>query len=203
MSFKTPNTPVPNEISLVLGDALHNLRSALDIMLVECFKARKKGTSGVKFPFAEDAVKLDEIIKKSLNHGGEDICRLIRSMKPYKGGNINLRGLHDLDISDKHKMLIAAPRKGLYHQIEFVFIINGNITTRIKDGKVIEDKSLPSTIIKSFEVKSIIPENLETTSIVFSESTPFPQKPVIEILKEICKLVDEILDAFEGILVST
>ncbi|SUS08038.1 hypothetical protein DF3PB_5620004 [uncultured Defluviicoccus sp.] len=200
IQFKTPEEPVSDDIQLILGDAIHNLRSSLDLMMVECFLSMGKGTSGVRFPFAQDTTQLEAIIKKDLAHGGQPICDLIRAMKPYKGGNIALRGLHDLDVSDKHKMLIPVLRQGLYHQVEFVIKINEKVAIRIKNGKILKDKTNPTTKIHSMETTAVLPNNYEGTAILFADSMPFAGEPVLNTLESLCQEVDRILKAFEKLV---
>jgi len=59
-----------------------------------------------KFPFYETRSELVGAMNGKLKAAPE-ISRLIRDeIKPYKGGNGLLYGLHDLDIVDKHRLLI-------------------------------------------------------------------------------------------------
>lgn len=99
--------PMPLEIPLMTGDAIHNLRSSLDIMI--CDIAELRGQDRIyKFPFAETEEKLKVILEKETKKLGQDICDKILEMRPYKGekGNAKLRALHDLDIADKHRIIV-------------------------------------------------------------------------------------------------
>jgi hypothetical protein len=96
----------PDVLSPIMGDILHNLRAALDLMACEIC-----GDFNARFPFAKDEKELETMIDKRLFcKAGPEAVQLLREFKPYKeGGNKELRALHDLDIHDKHKALILAP----------------------------------------------------------------------------------------------
>jgi hypothetical protein len=47
--------PVPEEFALIIGDAVHNLRSALDIMVFGMIGNKTRKARAVQFPFAKDA----------------------------------------------------------------------------------------------------------------------------------------------------
>lgn len=102
-------TKSPPEFPLIVGDVFHNLRTALDIAVSDVTRVNGSDGRQVKFPFAEDANKLEEkLSSKELRGLGPEIIDLLRAMKPFKRGNIPLRGIHDLDIDDKHKFILPA-----------------------------------------------------------------------------------------------
>jgi len=100
---------LPNDIPLILGDAIHNLRSALDIMA--CDIVSHAGGVPSKYTYFPVRDTRQELVA-TINGGeikivGQDICDLIVNVvKPYKGGNDPLWSLHQLDIMDKHRLLI-------------------------------------------------------------------------------------------------
>jgi hypothetical protein len=101
--------PLPNDIPLMLGDAIHNLRAALDIMA--CDIVTHAGGTPSKytyFPVRDTRQELVAIINGGeIKIAGQDICDLIVDVvKPYKGGNDPLWSLHQIDIMDKHRLLI-------------------------------------------------------------------------------------------------
>ena len=95
------------ELNAVLGDVIHNLRAALDLLASDLCRINNQSADSVYFPFCHKAEKLDEAIKnKNFHRAGPAAIRLLREWKPYPGGNTMLRAIHDLDIQDKHQMLI-------------------------------------------------------------------------------------------------
>ena len=97
------NEPFPEELSAIFGDIVHNLRTALDLAASACVRANGKSDKGVFFPFCKEASELDAMIKRrNIDRAHPDVVSYIRSLAPYKGGNIALRAIHDLDVRDKH-----------------------------------------------------------------------------------------------------
>jgi hypothetical protein len=100
---------MPCEVPLIIGDAIHNLRSALDLMACEIV-ALAGGTpdTWTHFPFRDTRKELiDTINGGQIKVAGIDIVDLIvDTIKPYKGGNDALHAIHSLDITDKHRLLI-------------------------------------------------------------------------------------------------
>jgi hypothetical protein len=99
----------PAYLSAIIGDAIHNLRATLDLMAVELVRLNGGNEDNVLFPFAQNANELETMIRRRhLDRAAPEVVDLIRSLKPYIGGNVALRYVHDLDIMDKHQMIIPA-----------------------------------------------------------------------------------------------
>ena|SRR5579862_2477275 len=99
--------PIPDEFALLMGDAIHNLRSTLDYSICDVCIDAGADPERVQFPFAKRAESLESVIKNRQVHlAGPIILQAIRDLKPYAGGNDDLFGLHMLDIADKHRLLI-------------------------------------------------------------------------------------------------
>lgn len=120
-------------MALIIGDALHNLRTAIDYAYVGAVErhalyALDKRT---KLPVGETRKDVEGLL-----HGREiDVRspklfdRVVSDIKPYTlGGNCLIKMLHDLDVSDKHLLLIpvtrAADARGIVVEDE-----NGKIET--------------------------------------------------------------------------
>ena len=104
------NEPIPVEWSATIGDVIHNLRSALDLIACHVHRITKgnpKDIGGVQYPFCSSKAELSENIRKRrLGHIGRDFLSVIEETAPYPGGNDGLRAIHDLDIMDKHRTLV-------------------------------------------------------------------------------------------------
>lgn len=101
---------IPHEIRTIIGDIIHNIRSSLDIAACETARRNNNSDKNVYFPFSESEEKLDESIhKKKFYRAGEKAILVIKEIKPFKCGNILLRAIHDLDVTDKHKLLLPVP----------------------------------------------------------------------------------------------
>lgn len=117
--FTTP--PGPPDTSVIIGDVIHNLRASLDLManaMAEANTGRK--VNNVYFPFGFDLNGfIEQINKKRFHFCGLDAVAHIKTLRPYKNGNIELRAIHDLDLLDKHKALIPVPQVGVQLNIDF------------------------------------------------------------------------------------
>lgn len=99
----------PEEIPLIMGDAIHNFRASLDHAFVALGKLNGRGKGKSGFPFRETLVSLqDKNIKKDyIKEIGEPAYDfIIKNVKPYKSGNYPLWALNTLDNMDKHKLII-------------------------------------------------------------------------------------------------
>jgi hypothetical protein len=100
----------PDCFALLIGDAVHNLRTALDHLAWQLVVANgqtpKSGAGGTQFPFY-DPKSGAKPTHGVINGISATAQKLIDAVKPYKGGNDALWTLHQLDITDKHKLLIV------------------------------------------------------------------------------------------------
>src|SRR5579871_98760 len=97
---------VPEEFALIIGDALHNLRTALDFAMNDIVS---KGTKYTKFPVYETRNTLEGAVNGGLKHNAPEhiIKFIVDTVQPYKGGDGDaIWSLHGLDIEDKHRLLI-------------------------------------------------------------------------------------------------
>ena len=105
-------TPIPVEISLIAGDAIQNLRSALDYLacgMVEKIDPTKVNTQ-TSFPIFKSAVDYanpkDGVTRKVPGLSLVAMQKL-DMLQPYKGGHENLWILHSLNNIDKHRLLLT------------------------------------------------------------------------------------------------
>lgn len=101
----------PNLTPTIVGDAIHNLRAALDhayCILIEANGQRVDDSA--MFPFVKHGKELEGRIRgrKEPNPVPSEpvIKTIIDSIQPYEGGCTGLYGLHLLDRTDKHRVLI-------------------------------------------------------------------------------------------------
>jgi len=102
---------VPPVVSLQIGDIAHSLRSSLDVMLCDIALVRNVGLSDMAYPFAKDEMQFEKMLRDSnkkqpFKKLGSEIVDIIEQSRPYKGGQWELRGLHDLNNQDKHRMIV-------------------------------------------------------------------------------------------------
>ena len=102
----------PSGVSLAMGDVIHNLHSALDIAINRIqFLTHGIMTNYTKFPIRETKEEFEAAINGGLKGKVPfEILNFLRvDVKPYLGGDGEaLVHLHNLDIEDKHRIILAA-----------------------------------------------------------------------------------------------
>jgi hypothetical protein len=106
------NESVINAGALICGDFIHNLRSALDHAYWEIVSPRcctEDQFRKLQFPFTGKADRLDGRIQQGLAHyAGTGFYCALRILRPHgeRGGNRMLYLIDQLNILDKHKLLV-------------------------------------------------------------------------------------------------
>jgi len=100
---------IPTDVPLLAGDAIQNLRSALDYLACSLVRANG-GTVSERtgFPIFKNVPtsKLNKAAFAGKIEGMRNEAKdIIRATKPYKGGNDALWRIHRLNVIDKHQML--------------------------------------------------------------------------------------------------
>jgi hypothetical protein len=163
------------DAAAMLGDAIHNLRSSLDLMACELARINKESDKHVCFPFAEAADKLDEQIKdKKFFRAGTDAVDLLKKFSPYKGGNVRLRAIHDMDVSDKHRAVLETEKQ---------------MNVRISGSLDLEDPSNHSVSVEESTIQHF-----------FSPDSALARLPIIQTLKELVGLVEGIINEFNDLV---
>src|ERR1700691_3072653 len=111
LSLQFDSAALPaDDAALILGDALHNLRSALDILWHEIIWECKGSPTHFSRFLIEDTeeeliTRLNCALKdKRISKGVRDF--VLDTIKPYQAGNYSLWALDDLNIRDKHQLII-------------------------------------------------------------------------------------------------
>jgi hypothetical protein len=116
IKYDLPDTRIYFDIAILIGDAAHNLRCALDYAWRKTvYKvAPHKVTNSTKFPVREEMQQLIGAL-----HGVEidTICKplfdfVMLDIKPYKGGDFSIWPVHQINNTDKHKLLIPVIQYG-------------------------------------------------------------------------------------------
>lgn len=119
---RVPRGIPKHEWALLLGDTLHNLRSAFDAVawgMAHFDNAQPARPRSVYFPICDDRKQWNDAKKAWISELDPEFQRRLQIMQPYNyvspGKPSVLRILHDLDIQDKHKDLltVSADMNGL------------------------------------------------------------------------------------------
>jgi hypothetical protein len=99
---------IPDEIPLIIGEALNSLRSALDYMACGMVVAGGgKVDSKTKFPIRKVAADWEGSVKTLVGGAGHMALQALRRIKPYETGNPLLWMLHTFNNIDKHRLLLT------------------------------------------------------------------------------------------------
>lgn len=184
-----PSAPVPVKIPLAVGDAIHNMRSALDILAVEAVSLSGGNPKNVYFPFATDEDNLDDRIKsKNFHRASAEAIDLLKSFKPHSAGNELLRAIHDLDITDKHHLMIPTAEGAIIPYVK----IGTNSFSNLKVSSSIADIAYPKS------VTPIIVGHAEC-QIIFDPDGPIRHADVVPSLREMLQLCQSIVEAFAAL----
>jgi hypothetical protein len=98
------------DIALMLGDAIHNLKCALDYTWSQTVARLVPDAAGKfsKFPVYQYADQLKDAMEgRKINTSAPRLFGFVMTeIKPYEGGNPAIWTVHKVDIRDKHRLLI-------------------------------------------------------------------------------------------------
>ncbi|GAB4352446.1 MAG: hypothetical protein Kow00114_01150 [Kiloniellaceae bacterium] len=101
--------PVPTSFALLIGDAIQNLRTALDYAAC-CLAIQKNpaaNVNDVSFPIGADLAKFKSSAKDKIRKLTPEARAFIEALKPYQGGNDAFWRLHRLAVRDRHRLLLT------------------------------------------------------------------------------------------------
>jgi hypothetical protein len=181
---------IPSDIPLLLGDAAHNLRTALDHLASALARSNNIPDSKVYFPICETADVYKAKSEGKAKGIPPEAKKLIDRLKPHGGddGNHLLWGLHQLDIIDKHRLVLTTTLKtggwsvslnqsSTEYRFEFL--------AALKTGDIIGD-----VVGKSDRQMSITPD------IAFGEPEAFAGEAIFPTMTILAQYVGEIIGMF-------
>ena len=186
----------PCEIPLVIGDAVHNLRSALDLMACEIV-SMAGGTPSryTNFPFRDTRQELEATINGGeIKIAGSDIIAvLLDVIKPYnKGGDSTLCALHSLDIIDKHRLLIPTVSVAALTHVNAKIgpMTFTDCTLVVGQGGVLNLASMPGDV----EIEG---HGQPAYAILFDKGQVFEDQAVVPTLLQLSQLVSGVVHTIE------
>lgn len=202
LNFKIELDRFPlDDLALTIGDALHNLRSALDHLycqvVLECGGATDKWTM---FPIRNEGHALIAALTSAFKQkqiSAQVVKLIMAGVRPYQGGNPALWGLHKLNVRDKHELLIPVLKlvmvSGVY--------LEDNQYRRIGDRDYIMGDSSKIRIADADDRNVTVKDRGHAdVTILFDIGTPFYGEPVVPTLKRVSEEVTRTIKAFESLL---
>ena len=197
--------PIPSAIPLILGDAVHAIRTSLDHFAYAAVRNPPDPTK-VMFPiWSRDTVPPPEVLKSTIKGNlpgvSEQLRQAIYALQPYRGGNGEyLWVINRLDVIDKHRVLLVIDTyptrfqfdvSGLFAGMDVPYdvppIVWGIKTQEpaIEDGAILYDAD-PNDFQKTKDLQF-------TFEIAFDEPKILKREPVVPTLRGL-------LDEVEGLL---
>ena len=193
-------TPIPEELALQIGDAIHNVRSALDHLACQLVLANGgKVRTGTSFPIRNPILDYDSTFYGPKIEGmSEEAKELILKMQPRVTGDNALWEIHQLDIQDKHRLLFVAgaahggwgvemgadqtlwfPEVYRFPLLEGHQIVNIPTTTYLKQSN------------RDFKIE---------LDVTFSEPHLLKDKPVLKTLNQYVDVATTLANKFEALV---
>lgn len=191
--------PLPFDFNLIAGDAVHNLRTALDHIVCTLIKRNNETiNTSAGFPIHGNRKKFEAGFKGKIAGCPEDSFRFFETIQAYPGGEgDNLWKLNMLDVADKHRELLLAAQS----------IKIPKATVKTPDGEILAailDSSFRGNAPgMAFPIDSVIEfENnaKPIMDIVFVKTPVFESESVIGTLKALSEEVNHITLGFEAVL---
>ena len=203
--------PLPPDIMLITGDAIHNLRSALDHLIYQC--GILSGLTEVQcrllyFPICESAEKYKTQARGKIKGIRKDIAKEIGAIEPYQGGNGDiLWRLHALSLREKHRLLLTLviylDKWGVPVNWHKIRLIAPELSGTITDTEIVWFEPFLYGGAKEGDVLLSMPGNSEDDpeyqfafDIAFGEPEIIEGKPLGETLLHMANVVENIVASF-------
>jgi hypothetical protein len=189
---------LPDEFPLIIGDALHNLKSALDLAINEIVWMRLKiFDDHSRFPFRNTRDEVAATVKGGkISQASKAVSNLIVNViEPYERGKGDaLWCLHRLDVLDKHRLLLP------------VWQFNAIYDVRAEDdrGRVMRIGTWPivgnGSTIRDTGMRNvkITHHGKSSTLILFEEGFPVRNESVLPALIQFVNDASATIDGIEA-----
>jgi hypothetical protein len=195
---------LPEDFSLLIGDAIHNLRSSLDHATWELIGI-DKGTQDreTAFPFSKSPAEYEALCDR-IKTPRSDTVKFFRAFEAHPGGlGERFFRLHELDILDKHRAL--TPILGLT-SIEDIKVTqpNGQITTlsycQFRIGP--DNRSWLIGNLNPADRVELDQNSKPTIEIFFGDVKLFEYLPLVETLMDLMYACENVIGQFEDFVAS-
>jgi hypothetical protein len=206
--------PIPLRFGAIVGDTVHNLRASLDVLIAELVLASGGTfTPKVKFPFAKDADSFKSLDLRPIQCLGKAGMDLLQATEPYGGGNQALWALHDLDIIDKHRVLLPIwatvvsvgtrqfgfeRKPTLNWDLSVHSMSVHGVTHYFHDA--VDDGTILLRVEAARRTSEVDVEAQATFTIAFGENWLLKGKAVIPTLLQLAEKVEGVVEAFAVLL---
>ncbi|MCC7422534.1 MAG: hypothetical protein IT428_19820 [Planctomycetaceae bacterium] len=188
----------PLELSLITGDAIHNLRSALDHLVWKLIEANGNNpTNQTGFPIFDTLAKYEAKSPAKVKGMSAAAMDLISATKPYKGGTDEIWALHHLNNIDKHHLLLMV---GYSDALAAVTLTRGERSGTFTLGMPIQNVILDDGTVIGGVRGTLHPEVKEDLQFAFEIAFREPEivkgQSVLRFIHQLSQLVDGIVSQF-------
>ena len=196
---------LPASLSVLSGDAVHNLRSALDHIIWQLVIANGGEPEDLRtaFPVWRSEADFEAGRPGDAKGISEAALDVLYGLKPYKGGNDALWLLHKLDIVDKHRLLLSVA--SAYQQ--FVIDLGPSVSKMTGQADV---PKIPLSLLPEERYSLAVDvslfasplgdethDDLEfTIEVALDEPEVATGEPLVPALRQLAGFVDEVFDLF-------
>jgi hypothetical protein len=198
--------PTRPGIMLIAGDAIHNLRSALDHLIWQLVKAngQEPGRAN-EYPIFECPERYEAEKGRKIQGVGDIAANAIDATQPYKGGNDEFWILKELDNIDKHRELIGTgwAFKNVNLPPPAIRAFSGGYEFTSAPGVL--QPTTPPHCLKAGDVLHSTNIDLEYDvdfglTVAFDEPSVLQGEAVLETVKKLAHLVRNIVNCFAALL---
>jgi len=190
---------IPDQITDITYDAVHNLRDSLDhIGYGIAVASGRNNPQHTNFPFAPDAAKFDQQMRGRCKDLPDEIVSVFRSFKSYKGGNDLLWALNKVAVTNKHMLVnpMAAASHSMF--IQNLTISGGQVPFGIGESAR-WDRSKNEITVMRLPAQAQIQANFGVQIfIAFGEVEVAGGQPVDRVLRAFIGEVKRVLVAVEA-----
>jgi hypothetical protein len=193
--------PSASDFALIIGDALHNLESALDHTINEVvFRRLGRYDDHTKLPFRSTRNELIKAINGALIHqASEAVCDfIVNVIQPYDGGNSALWALNDLNNVDKHRLLLPVLHINVINNIRMQ---NDRGENHIVDQVMTRGTRFARLDLPGRNFK-IADKGKASVLILFDKGSAREGEAILPTLRQFTEMVTGMVEGIEGVFVA-
>jgi hypothetical protein len=199
----------PPDIAAIIGDIVHNLRSSLDLLATELARANgqtsRTALKATYFPTGADRKSFEANAADQIKRLSPAARAAILRLHPYPGGkHAAIRRLHEIDIDDKHAVLVTVA--GLFLNQDFSFWVENPSDPTVKVAAAVKMHMGPQKCplqegdeILSFSITNDTPSHVHINPTV---DVAFGQAGNILAGEPVLPTLQHFIDVTEGIVAS-
>jgi len=199
LKAKIQAEPIPAMLSIIAGETLYQLRSALDHVM--CALAIQNGATNIThtyFPTGADVQNFETQAKEKIKLLSPEARAMVASLEPFNGGKgYGLRLLNSINLVDKHQGLIAIASGVFSTSASFRMLptLGVNVIEAPKFHDVTKDEIV---IIRVPGGVTEMDGDLNISmDIALSEVDALKSQPILPTLKQFVDLVSGVTTIFE------